>query len=146
MNLSLVDRSLLLAAYFRGNTLDQDRWTSCSDQVLTLSLFYTGDISTEECISRLSNRGYVSGLYDDEGELCQQISSRYKNLIDLLERQPLLLEGGGDFETPAYPTFTACRLSNEGIQLIPQFIHLFPTKPEFPNWPDRRSNPIAKIL
>ena len=145
MNLSLVDRSLLLAAYFRGNTLDQASWTSCSDQVLALSLYYTGDISPEDCISRLSNRGYVSGLYDEAGELCQQISSRYQNLVDLLERQPLLLEGGGDFDTPAYPTFTACRLTNEGIQLIPKFIYLFPTKPEFQNWPDRRTYPIANM-
>jgi len=111
-----------------------------------LSLFYTGDISPEDCITRLSIRGYVSGLYDDEGELRQEIASRYQNLIDLLERQPLLLEGGGDFDTPAHPTFTACRLTDDGIQLIPQFIYLFPTKPEFQNWPDRRTDPIAKLL
>ncbi len=142
----MVDRSLLLATYFRGNTLDQDRWTSCSDQVLTLSLFYTSDVSHEDCISRFSNRGYVSRLCDDEGRLCQQISSRYQNLIDLLDRQPLLLEGGGDFDTPAYPTFKACRLTNEGIQLVPQLVLLFPTKPEFPNWPDRRTYPAENLL
>jgi hypothetical protein len=146
MNLSPVDSSLLLAAYFRGNTLDQDRWTSCSDQVLTLSLFYTGDITSEDCISRFSNRGYVGGLYDDDGELCIQVESRYSNLIDLLQRQPQLLEGGGDFDTPAYPTFTACRLTNDGIQLIPQFIDLFPAKPKLRNWPDRRTYPMANLL
>ncbi|WP_166831254.1 hypothetical protein [Thalassoroseus pseudoceratinae] len=146
MNLSCIDKSLLLAAFFRGNTRDQDRWTSSSDQVLTLSLFYTGDITSDECQYRFSNRGYVGGLYDDDGELHPQIDSRYQNLIDLLRVQPHLIEGGGNLETPAYPTYTACRLTDDGIRLVPDIIDLFPRKPDFPNWPDRRTYPNPDLV
>ena len=45
MPLSLIEKSLLLAAYFRGGNQADDVWTSNSDQILTLSLFYTGDIN-----------------------------------------------------------------------------------------------------
>ena len=138
MNLSVIDKSLLLAAFFRGNTSDQRAWTSSSDQVVTLSLFYTGDITADECRSRFSNRGYVGGLYGVDGQLHPQIETRYQNLIDLLREQPQLVEGGGDFATPAYPTYTACRLTDICIRLIPEIIESFPRKPEFPNWPDRR--------
>ena len=141
MTLSAIDKSLLLATYFRGNILDQDRWTSSSDQVLTLSLFYTGDMTSEECQARLANRGYVGGLYDDDGELHPQIESRYHILMDLLREQPELIEGCGNFETPADPTYTACRLTELGITFIPNLIDSFPRKPHFANWPDRRTYP-----
>ena len=141
MGLSLIDKTLLLAAFFRGNSHDQDRWTSCSDQVVTLSLFFTGDITADDCQTRFSRRRYVGGLYDDDGELQPQIESRYQNLIGLLREQPQLIEGGGDFKTPAQPTYTACRLTDEGIRLVPAIIDSFPRKPDFPNWPDRRTNP-----
>ena len=49
MNISDIDKSLLLAAFFRGNTHEQDRWTSCADQVVTLSLFYADEITAGEC-------------------------------------------------------------------------------------------------
>ena len=139
MDLSLIDKSLLLAAFFRGNTPDQEHWTSSSDQILTLSLFYTADITSDECQSRFSNCGYVGGLYDDDGELHPEVTSRYQHLIDLLLKQPQLIEGGGDFETPAYPTYTACWLTDDGTRLIPDIIDLFPHKPDFSNWPDRRT-------
>ncbi len=141
MALSVVDKSLLLAAFFRGNTPDQKIWTSSSDQVVTLSLFYTGDITFSDCQSRFSNEHYLGGLYDDDGELKSQINDRYRHLMTLLRNYPKLIEGGGDYETPAYPTFTACRLTAEGIDLIPEIIDLFPHKPNFDNWPDRRTYP-----
>ncbi len=141
MNLPVIDKSLLLATYFRGNTPNQGVWTSSSDQVVTLSLFYTGDITSLECQSRFANRGYVGGLYNDDGELRPQIESRYQHLINLLREYPQLIEGGGDFELPAYPTFTACRLTEDGIRLIPGIIDSFPRKPDFPGWPDQRAYP-----
>jgi len=45
MPLTSVEYSLLVGAYFRGG------WTSNSDQIVTLSLFYTGDVSFAECES-----------------------------------------------------------------------------------------------
>jgi hypothetical protein len=139
MHLSSVDQSLLLAAFFRGNTRDQDGWTSSCDQVITLSLFYTGELSADECRARFENPGYVGGLYIRNFGLRPQIQLRYHALIDLLKRHPELIEGGGDFELPADPTFTACRLTTAGDSLIPEIIGLFPQKPEFPKWPDKRT-------
>ena len=55
MPLSKTQKSLLVAAYFRGgNPDDGDGWFSNCDQVVTLSLFYTGNMSYEECIERFS--------------------------------------------------------------------------------------------
>lgn len=133
-----VEQSLLLAAYFRGNLPGQHGWTSSCDQVVTLSLFYTGDISYEDCQLRFSVKSYVSSLYDEDGELTQEIRSRYEELILLLRAHPDLIEGGGNLDTPADPTFTACRLTTEGDKLIPSIIHQFPAKPDFPCWPDMR--------
>ena len=143
MTLSATDQSLLLAAYFRGNTLDQNHWTSSADQVLTLSLFYTGDITADECQARFAKRSYVVGLRNDDGTLHSLIVARYKSLTALFRSQPHLIEGAGDFDRPADPKFTACRLTNEGIRYIPQIIDQFPCKPDFPNWPDRRAFPSA---
>jgi hypothetical protein len=145
MNLSIIDKALLLAAFFRGNIPDQDYSTACSDQVLTLSLFYTGDITAAECQSRFSAPGYVCCLYDGNGKLHPQIDSRYQGLIKLLREQPQLLQGGGNFDSPADPTFTACRLTDEGIRLIPDIIDLFPRKPDFQDWPDRRGYPGSSL-
>ena len=138
MNFSAIEKSLLLTAFFRENTQDQERWTSSCDQVLTLSLFYTGDITADECQSRFSTRSNVGGLYAADGELDSQIESRYQLLIDLLRQQPQFIEGGGNFKTPAHPTYTACRLTEVGTRIIPDIIGSFPSKPDFPNWPDRR--------
>ena len=146
MNLSTIDKSLLLAAYFRGNTCDQDLGTSCSDQVVTLSLFYTCDITAQDCQNRFSNRGYVGALYDDDEELNPEIAMRYQQLIDLLRKQPNLIEGSGDFKTPAHPTYTACRLTDDGIRLIPDIIKSLPCKPDFPNWLDQRTSHSVKDL
>lgn len=143
MSFSSVRSSLLLAAYFRGNKLEDDRWTSCTDQVLTLSLFYTGYITTDECLKRFSIRRYVGGLYTKGGRLVGPIRTRYRALITLIGEQPHLIEGGGNLERPADPTFTACRLTDEGLRLIPEIIGLFPRKPDFPNWPDRRTFPSS---
>lgn len=141
MDRSVVHNSLLLATYFRGNKLEDDRWTSCTDQVLTLSLFYTGDITTDECLKRFSVCRYVGGLYTKSGRLVSPIRTRYRELIALIGEQPHLIEGGGNLEMPADPTFTACRLTDEGLRLIPGIIGLFPRKPDFPNWRDRRAFP-----
>ena len=146
MNISDIDKSLLLAAFFRGNTHEQDRWTSCSDQVVTLSLFYTDEITAGECESRFSERSYVGGLYDDNGDLKPEIESRYNKLIELTRQYPSLIEGGGDFDTPAHPTYTACRLTDDALKLVPDLIATFPHKPEFANWPDRRTNYDANLL
>lgn len=141
MKLSHIEQSLLLAAYFRGNTQTDDRWISCSDQIVVLSLFYTGDISFEQCEARFLNRGYVSGLYDETGNLDPQVRSRYESLLQLLKEQPALIAGAGNLALPSDPTFTACRLTDTGIELIASIISGFPCHPEFPNWPDRRKSP-----
>lgn len=144
MNLSLIERSIVLAAFFRGNTLDEETWTSNSDQVVMLSLFYTDDITPEECQSCFATRSCVGGLYDDHGEILPQVESRYQCLIDLLCARPELIEGGGDFEAPAHPTYTACRLTAQGLALIPVIVEQMPRKPQFPNWPDRQTYPIVE--
>lgn len=141
VNLSNIEKSLLLATYFRGNPPQQEHWTSSSDQVVTLSLFYTDDISFDECEIRFSRKAYVGNLYVDGGELDPLVASRYGHLIELLRKHPDLIKGSGGFERPADPTFTACKLTAEGDQLALSFVDLFPTKPEFLNWPDRRSLP-----
>ena len=153
MSLNSIEESLLLAAYFRGRIPEDDRWRSNTDQILTLSLFYTGDISAAGCNDRFANRSYVGKLYADDvdwseedgyGKLTEEIESRYNVLIQLLREHPELIEGGGDFETPAHPTYTACRLTDAGLELATQLIDKFPKKPDFPNWPDRRMPPDRK--
>lgn len=139
MPISAVEKSLLVAAYFRGGSSDDSHWTSNSDQIVTLSLFYTGDISSEDCAHRFSQRRYVGRLYDEDGQLTEEIATRYQFLINLLREHPELIEGGGDFETPAHPTYTACRLTDAGRDLAAMLIPSFPQKPEFPNWPDKRT-------
>ncbi|MEP3479098.1 MAG: hypothetical protein ABJZ55_07625 [Fuerstiella sp.] len=138
MNLSVVEKSLLLAAYFRGNTPDDDRWISSCDQVVTLSLFYTGEITAADCSSRFQKRGCLSGLYADNGELHLQIETRYHVLLRLLREHSALIQGGGNLDMPADPTFTACRLTYEGVDMIPALRGQFPSKPEFADWPDKR--------
>lgn len=138
MNLTAADEALLLAAYFRGNDQRQQRWTSSCDQVVVLSLFYSGHLNSEQCLDRFSRRGYVGGLYDEEGELRPEIEDRYQLLIDLMRRCPDLIQGSGDLEVPAHPTFTACRLTTSGLRLAPTMVGRFPAKPDFPDWPDRR--------
>lgn len=139
MRLSNVEQSLILAAYYRCNLKDDQTWTSCSDQVVTLSLFYTGEIDAAECQKRFAIRSYLSNLYDDQGELSPEIRERYKVLIKMINEYPHLIEGGGDMSSPADPTFTACRLTEAGIKLATEVEKTFLRKPVFPNWPDRRS-------
>lgn len=136
MNVTKVEQSIILAAYFRGHTVGQKPWTSNSDQVVTLSLFYTDDITFDECESRFSNRGHVGGLYDDEGELHSLVAERYRTLVELIKTNLSLIEGGGDVDTPADPTYTACRLTKVGVQMALEIVHNFPSKPEFQRWPD----------
>jgi hypothetical protein len=141
MPLSSVEESLLVASYYRGGSPDDRIWTSNADQVVTLSFFYTGDISSEVCIERFSRRGYVGGLYQEDGKLIEWIETRYRVLIELIREHPELMEGGGDLETPADPTFTACRLTVAGLRLACSLVPSFRQKPEFPDWPDRRTFP-----
>ncbi len=138
--LTSVEESLVLAAYFRGGSPNDGVWISNTDQILTLSLFYTGDISSADCVSCFAKRSYIQKLYDESGELTEEIEARYKVLISLLQEHPELIVGGGDFETPAHPTFTACRLTETGRQLCASLSNSFPPKPDFPNWPDRTNN------
>lgn len=139
-NLSLTEQALLLAAFFRGNPHSQTHWTSSCDQVIALSLFYTGDMSFADCEKRFET-GYVSPLYDNDGELLRDLRDRYNELIELIRRRHDLISGGGNLDTPADPTYTACRLTQEGIRLIPELIKLFPSKPNFANWPDKNELP-----
>lgn len=141
--LTSVEESLLVAAYFRGRTPAEFGWVSNCDQVITLSLFYTGEISADECAVRFSNKSYVGKLYDDDGELMDDIRTRYEVLIDLIRQRPDLILGGGNFETPADPTYTSCRLTQDGITLAVLLMRSFPQKPEFPNWPDKYPGPSA---
>lgn len=134
--LSKIDQALLLAAFFRGNPRSQHYWTSSCDQVIALSLFYTGEMTFDECVKRFET-GYVFPLYDDAGELLVDIRCRYEILMDLLERRLDLISGGGNFKTPADPTYTACKLTDQGLKLVPELVKLFPEKPEFANWPDK---------
>ncbi len=139
MDLSLIQKSLLLATFFRGNKPDQERWISCADQVVTLSLYYTGQLPTDDIQSRFTKRGYVGGLYDADGMLLPLINDRYAELIELINSQPQFIQGGGDLESPAYPTFTACRLTDSGASLAPNITPLFPDTPDFPSWPNSRT-------
>lgn len=138
MALTRVDESLLLAAFFRGGSEEDVVWTSNTDQILTLSLFYTGEVSFDDCVDRFSVRSYVGGLYNSHGDLNCDIDVRYKELIALLHQHSELIRGGGDFKTPANPTYTSCRLTCAGMELAMTFLGRFPTKPDFPEWPDKR--------
>ncbi|MFM8580460.1 MAG: hypothetical protein ACKOFW_03040 [Planctomycetaceae bacterium] len=91
-HMSREQEAILLAAYFRGGDPDAVVWTSNCDQVVTLSLFYTGDISTNDCIDRFAVKSYVGKLYQDDGELNGMIASRYQTLIELLQSHPHLFE------------------------------------------------------
>jgi len=130
-----------VAAYFRGGSPSEQVWSSTSDQVLTLSLYFTQDISHDDCSSRFANRPYLGRVYVKNGELNKQIETRYQVLIDLIQKRPDLIEGGGDLRRPADPTYTACRLTEEGCHLAHDLIASFPPTPDFPNWPDRRASP-----
>lgn len=143
MPLSRADESLVVAAYYRGRIPSDRDWFSNSDQIVTLSLFYTGEISSEECVRRFSERSYVGGLYHEDGELTELVETRYRELIKLLRESPELIEGAGNLETPADPTFTSCRLTAVGEKLACLLIPSFREKPEFPNWPDRRTFPTV---
>ena len=136
-----VQEAVLLAAYFRGGDPDDAVWTSNCDQVVTLSLFYTGDISADDCVDRFSVKRYVSRLYQENGELDAVIADRYCVLIELLQSYPQLFQGGGNLKTPADPTYTSCRLTHEGQQFATILAMNFPAKPDFPHWPDKRTLP-----
>ncbi len=136
-----VQEAILLAAYFRGGDPDAVVWTSNCDQVVTLSLFYTGDISASNCNDRFSVKSYAGKLYQDDGELDEMIVSRYHALIELLQSPPHLFEGGSNLKSPAHPAFTSCRLTREGQEFALSVAKNFPDKPDFPNWPDKRTLP-----
>lgn len=152
MSLTRIEESLVLAAYFRGGSKDQQTWRSNTDQILTLSLFYTGDITGTDCAQRLSQRSYVQKLYDEAadevehpwGKLTEEVQGRYDILIGLLRSHPELIEGKGNFDTPALPTYTSCRLTEAGLRLAETLEEQFSKKPDFPNWPDKRTMPERK--
>jgi hypothetical protein len=128
---SVTEQALLLATYFRGVHPTDHVFKSNSDQILTLSLFYTGDISSDECVARLSSRHYLNqSLYNGNSGLSEEIAIRYRVLIDLLTSHSNLIEGRGLFRLPADPTFTSCRLTPAGFQLAEQLVTLFPQKPD----------------
>ncbi|HWB13661.1 MAG TPA: hypothetical protein VG826_30830 [Pirellulales bacterium] len=141
MPLTSVEESLLLAAYYRGGNPKKIGSGGKCDEVVTLSLFYTGDISREDCAERFSRRSYVGKLYDSCGRLKKTIKARYRELIRLIREHPELIEGRGNLETPADPTYTECRLTHAGFVLARTLIESLPVKPEFPNWPDRGAEP-----
>jgi hypothetical protein len=141
MPLAKVEESLLVAAFFRGGNPDDQSWGSNCDQVVTLSLFYTGDISFEECVERFSRRSYVGGLYQESGELDESVKARYCVLISLIAKHSELIKGGGNLKLPADPTYTACRLTLAGERRALVLIPSFRQKPEFPNWSDRHGGP-----
>ena len=101
------------------------------------------------CATRFSRRGCINGLYDrdvpDDGRegppLRREIEDRYRDLIDLIGRAPDLIQGGGNLSLPADPTYTACRLTPDGVRLVATIIDSFPPKPDFRDWPDRRTYP-----
>lgn len=140
MLLTAVEESLLLAAYYRGGSQDDSCWTANSDQILTLSLFYTGDISFDDCAKRFCQRGHLP-VYDKDGKLTDEIEARYRVLIDLIRKAPDLIGGAGNFEIPTDPPYTACRLTDAGHAHALTLIRSFLRKPEFPNWPDKRPSP-----
>lgn len=142
-SLTLIEQSLLVATFFRGELLDTEIWTSNSDQIIVLSLYCTSDISVEDCLKRFDRRSSVAGLYDANGNLVEAIARRYAILIDLVKRQPSLIQGRGNLNRPADPTYTSCRLTTEGIVYAQSVFRLFPEHPHFPNWPDRRSSKAA---
>ncbi|MBC7855718.1 MAG: hypothetical protein IAF94_19990 [Pirellulaceae bacterium] len=144
MSLSTLEKSLLLGAYYRGMPDFDEGWSSNSDQVVTLSLYFTGELSSVQCVQRFHHRNYVGELYNEKGELATDIKARYLKLIKLLREHPELIRGGGNLRTPADPTFTSCRLTRAGVDLIPAIIRDFPAKPEFPNWPDKRKSPDSE--
>ena len=141
MSFTLVEKSILLAAYYRGNLQDDCVWTSNSDQILTLSLFFSGDITSTDCVTRFATHSHVQSLYGEDGKLTKEIETRYEVLINLLKTHEELIEGGGDFDLPADPTYTACRLTDGGLLLAVKLVGLFPDEPNFPNWPDPRTPP-----
>ena len=112
-----IEKSLLLAAFFRGGSPDDSPWTANSDQIVTLSLFYSGNITAEDCIERFATKGYISKLYDDDAELTAEIEMRYGMLQELLQMRPHLIEGRGNSENPADPQYTSCRLTKIGQKL-----------------------------
>lgn len=141
MPLTSIEKSLLVAAYFRGGSVNDEPWFANTDQILTLSLFYTGEISWSKCVQRFSVKRYLGGVYDEKGELDEQIKSRHQTLIRLLRFRPDLMEYSHEFEAPTYPTYTSCRLTSVGETLATSLIPTMPQKPNFPNWPDKRPNP-----
>jgi hypothetical protein len=142
MELTPIEQSLLLATYFRCGSREQRGWTANTSQILTLSLFYTGEICRNDCIARFSNRPYLSRVYDAAGEVAPEIEARYNALLDLLRKRPDLLESNGiNFDQPAEPPYTACRLTPDGLRLAVTIAPVFPSKPDFPTWPDQRALP-----
>lgn len=145
MPLLPIEKTLVVAAYFRGMTQEDSVWISNSDQIVTLSLFYTGDISSEECLNRFSCRSYIGRLYQSDGKLNDAIATRYAILVELLQKYPELIQGGGNWQTPADPTYTSCRLTVAGLEMACELIPMLPAKPEFPNWPDKRTFPSSPV-
>lgn len=136
-SLSPIAASLIVATYYRGGDYRENVWGANCDQILTLSLYFTGDLSQDECLARFAVRGHVQSLYDDSG-LTDVISQRYQHLINLLREQATFIEGGGNFRLPADPTYTSCRLTPAGCEIASCLAGQFPAPPEFLYWANRR--------
>ena len=146
MSLTQIEEAILVAAYYRGKAPSEQVWSSNSDQVLTLSLFYTGDISHNACASRFEHRPYLRCVYDDDGRLNEQLKHRYRVLIDLIQQHPDLINGGGDFKAPADPTYTACGLTDAGLPHGSHFDILVPKETRIPKLARRTSIPGLGII
>lgn len=143
MPLSPVEKALLVAAYYRSGSQDGCVWTSNPDQIVTLSLFYTGELSSEECVERFSEFGGVGGLYNESGELNEPVATRCMELIELLQKHPELIGGADDLGSPPSLIIANCLPTEAGLQLASSLIPTFRQKPEFWHWPDRRKFPEA---
>lgn len=154
MPLTRIEESLVLAAYRRGGSQKHRKdhgQTPGTDEILTLSLFYSDDTTPTDCVERFAYRSYVQKLYQKAtdpndappfgGKLTDEINGRYSVLINLLRTHPELIEGIGNFDLPTHPTFTSCWLTDAGVRLAETLLGQFPKKPDFPNWPDERAAP-----
>lgn len=78
IQLDRIEQSLLVAAYFRGQRDLDETWHASANQIVTLSLFYTGDISSDDCVERFATRSYMKRIYE-QGELREEIALRYRS-------------------------------------------------------------------
>lgn len=136
MELTRVEQALFAAAYFRAR-FPGDRFAN-NAHIIVLSMFYTGEVSHQDCENWFSVYATTRLLYDLNGEIDAGVRQRYGVLIALTKKYPELLEGGGNLVLPADPSFTACNLSLAGEEVAKKLVSQFPEKPKYSR-PDKRS-------